>query len=137
MLGMGLGGNMIINYLESTKTNYRNIVLGMISEIKNELHQFGVSDNAIYLMQAGEKCYNVVVQIVNLYNIEHGQLITGDHDSVRGFYRRHRIKEDTRNKLIVYGNKLHRNFYNHSMTDREAKEMCQYILEVAKRYFKV
>jgi hypothetical protein len=128
---------MYINYLEKTRQNYREIVHRLIIEVDNELALFNSTKNSIYLMQAGEKCYNVVVQIVNLYNIEHGLPITEHHEDVRKFYKKQMLKEDTKNTILVYGNLLHKNFYNHNIIDSKAKEYCYYILGVAKRYFKL
>jgi len=126
-----------IIYAKRTRENYRNIVRGMIVQAKNEIKLYHRDKNAIYLLQAGEKCYNITVQIVNLYRIEKGLPLTTDHKQVRQFYRKKHIRQDTLNKLSIYGNRLHSNFYNHNLNDKVALKYCNYIINVAKRYFKI
>jgi len=87
------------------------MVRELYKQANYEIRLYNQTKNSTYLLQAGEKCYNIVIQIVNLWMFEHGKHIIRSHNEMRSFYMTTGIRADTRKKLKYYGDQLHINFY--------------------------
>jgi len=126
-----------IFWTENTKDNIRRLAINLYRQSRFELKMFKKTNDRTYLLQAGEKAYNIVTQIANYELMKKNLNKTRTHEDTRRFYSQHKIKSlknETLKKLIKFGNHLHYNFYNNEAPSNVLVRKTEYILDTAKRY---